>query len=76
MIKDHNVVLEDYTLFHYTQYIIKQGTLCTTTTCNGLAVDILNVVSATLVFCVSAQFGNRKDEDSYSMITQQRRLNT
>lgn len=29
MIKDHNVVLEDYTLFHYTQYIIKQGTLCT-----------------------------------------------
>lgn len=22
MIKDHNVVLEDYTLFHYTQYII------------------------------------------------------
>lgn len=29
MIKDHNVVLEDYTLFHYTQYIIEQGTLCT-----------------------------------------------
>lgn len=26
MIKDHNVVLEDYTLIHYTQYIIKQGT--------------------------------------------------
>lgn len=24
MIKDHNVVLEDSTLFHYTQYIINR----------------------------------------------------
>lgn len=40
MIKDHNVVLEDYTLFHYTQYIIEQGTLCTAITCNDLVVKM------------------------------------
>lgn len=50
MIKDHNVVLEDYTLFHYTQYIIKQGILCMAVTCNDLVVEML--VSTTSEFGV------------------------
>lgn len=40
MIKDHHVVPEDYIQFHYTQYIIKQGTLCTAVTCNDLVVEM------------------------------------
>lgn len=39
MIKDHNVVLEDSTLFHYTQYIYNKRCVPTAVTCEDLGVE-------------------------------------
>lgn len=39
MIKDHNVVLEDSTLFHYTQYTYNKRCVRTAVTCEDLGVE-------------------------------------
>lgn len=74
MIKDHNVVLEDYTLFHYTQYIIN-GAFWTTVNMQGSGCRNGNVVLATLesVRCLVCKFYGQIVTNVYTQLTSESR---